>query len=133
ARGTGGGERGAAAIPADGVVVSGRGAAQEFLRGLKPDDQLEFRLESDPPVAPDTDVIGGGPTLVRDGRVVVSEDTEGFKPDVVAGRAPRTAVGIQGRRLLLVTVDGREPAISVGMSLLEVAELMRELGCTDAM
>jgi hypothetical protein len=127
------GEQGDGAIPADGVTLSARGAAQEFLRGLKPQDELQFRLEFDPPVPPSADVIGGGPTLVRDGRVVVKEDTEGFKPDVVAGRAPRTAVGFQGRRLLLVTVDGREPAISVGMSLVELAELMRELGCTDAM
>jgi hypothetical protein len=130
---TGIGEQGDSAIPADGVVLTARGAAQEFLRSLKPDDQLQIRLDFDPPVPPDTDVIGGGPTLVRDGRVVVKEDTEGFKPDVVAGRAPRTAVGYNGRRLLLVTVDGRQPAISVGMTLVELAELMRELGCTDAM
>src|SRR5439155_27294501 len=58
-------------IPADGVVLSGRGAAQEFLRDLKPDDEFQFRLEFDPPVPPGIDVIGGGPTLVRDGRVVV--------------------------------------------------------------
>ena len=122
-----------APIPAGGVVLSGHGGAAEFLRGLKVGDEVQLRLAFDPPVAADTDVVGGGPALVRDGRVVVMEDTEGFKADVVAGRAPRTAIGFNGRRLMLVTVDGREPGVSAGMTLVELAGLMRDLGCTDAM
>jgi hypothetical protein len=127
------GDRGDSPIPTDGVVLSGHGSAREFIRALKPGEELQLRLEFDPPVAPDTDVIGGGPTLLRDSRVVVATDTEGFRSDVVGGRAPRTAVGFNGRRLLLVTVDGRRPGVSVGMTLAEMAELMRELGCTDAL
>ncbi len=125
-------DRGDSPIPADGVVLSARGAAREFLRGLKAGDEVQFRLEFDPRVPADTDVVGGGPTLLRDGRVVVGDDPEGFKPDVVAGRAPRTAVGFNGRRLLFVTVDGRHPGVSAGMTLAELAALLRELGCTDA-
>ena len=127
------GEQGDGPIPADGVVLSGRRRGA----GVSPRPEAAGRAPAPAGVRPaggaGADVIGGGPTLVRDGRVVVTEDTEGFKPDVVAGRAPRTAVGFKGRRLMLVTVDGREPAISVGMSAAELAKLMRELGCTDAM
>lgn len=47
---------------------------------------------------------------------------------------PRTAVGIdrQQRWLTLVVVDGRQAKISEGMSLRELADLMAELGCHDA-
>jgi exopolysaccharide biosynthesis protein len=36
-------------------------------------------------------------------------------------------------RLLLVTVDGRHPGWSVGMTLPEAARLMRSLGARDAL
>jgi hypothetical protein len=48
---------------------------------------------------------------------------------------PRTAAGTdrEGRWLLLVVVDGRQPAYSEGMSDRELAELMAELGCFEAL
>jgi hypothetical protein len=47
---------------------------------------------------------------------------------------PRTAAGTdrEGRWLLLVVVDGRQPEYSEGMSERELAELMAELGCYEA-
>jgi exopolysaccharide biosynthesis protein len=46
---------------------------------------------------------------------------------------PRTAIGraIDGK-VLLVTVDGRQPALSAGMSLEMLAKLLREFGAQDA-
>jgi hypothetical protein len=48
-------------------------------------------------------------------------------------RHPRTAIGFNARHLFVVVVDGRLPWISLGMTLPELAELMRQLGCTDAL
>jgi exopolysaccharide biosynthesis protein len=50
-------------------------------------------------------------------------------------RHPRTAVGVSdgGRKLILVVVDGRKPERSVGLSLDELAELILQLGCDDAL
>ena len=49
-------------------------------------------------------------------------------------RNPRTAVGATADgRLLIVTVDGRQPGHSVGMSLRELAELFVRLGARSAM
>ncbi|HEU4752525.1 MAG TPA: phosphodiester glycosidase family protein, partial [Armatimonadota bacterium] len=48
-------------------------------------------------------------------------------------RHPRTAVGFNGRKLYLFVTDGRQPGYSIGMSLPEVAQVMKELGCTDAL
>src|SRR6185503_5497574 len=67
---------------------------------------------------------------------------EGFRPpkapaffrSFVAGRQPRTLAGVRADgTLLLVTVDGRLPGWSVGMTLPEAARLMRSLGAREAM
>ncbi len=49
-------------------------------------------------------------------------------------RAPRSAVGISadGSTLMLVAVDGRQTAYSVGVSLYELALILRDLGAYDA-
>jgi hypothetical protein len=79
------------------------------------------------------EAVGGHPMLVRDGRVLTDVDSAGNAG--FRGVNPRTAVGLAdgGRRLFLVTVDGRQPGFSVGISLRDLAELMRELGATDAL
>jgi hypothetical protein len=76
------------------------------------------------------------------GRWPVSADAEGFAPpqapsffrSFVASRNPRTLAGVRADgTLLLVTVDGRAPDWSVGMTLREAARLMRSLGALDAL
>ena len=47
---------------------------------------------------------------------------------------PRTAVGIApGHKLFILIVDGRQDLISEGMTTIEVADVLREYGCTDAL
>jgi hypothetical protein len=48
-------------------------------------------------------------------------------------RQPRTAIGFNSRYLFMVVVDGRVPWHSLGMTFPELAALMRQLGCTEAM
>jgi exopolysaccharide biosynthesis protein len=49
-------------------------------------------------------------------------------------RQPRTLAGVTADgRLLLVTVDGRDPARSVGVSFPEAAALLRWLGATQGL
>jgi hypothetical protein len=85
-------------------------------------------------------VVGGGPRILRAGRVAVAARAEGFAPvpsffrAFVAGRQPRTLAGVRADgMLLLVTVDGRAPGWSAGMTLPESARLMRSLGARDAL
>jgi len=76
-----------------------------------------------------TEAIGGGPNLVRNGIVEYTE--EGFP--WVTIRAPRTAVGLTADgKMLLVTVDGRRDS-ALGMTIPQLADLMRRLGCESAM
>lgn len=79
------------------------------------------------------EAVGGRPILARDSAIVADVDTEGAV-GFAAARHPRTAVGIaaNGRRLLLVTVDGRQRPYSDGMTLRELATLMLALGARDA-
>ncbi|MBV9468530.1 MAG: phosphodiester glycosidase family protein, partial [Abitibacteriaceae bacterium] len=75
-------------------------------------------------------VIAGSDVIVRDGQVSITGSSS-----FVRSRHPRTAVGIEpdGKTLVLVVVDGRQPGVAVGMSLPELADLMKQLGCRDAL
>ena len=60
-------------------------------------------------------------------------DAEGFAPDFGRGRHPRTALGVRADgRIVLAVVDGRQPKISVGMTIPELSALMAEWGCREA-
>lgn len=78
--------------------------------------------------------LGAGPRLLANGQLQVTAEEERFRPDVAMGRAPRTALGVTADGgLLLVTVDGRQGNLAVGMTLEELARLMLELGAKEAM
>lgn len=120
-------------IPAGHVVlVAGASAPQELkeaLLALRPGEEVEV----DPrlgPIHPE-EAVGGRPILVTDSVITLAaRSTTAFS----VTRHPRTAVGVSGdgRRIWLVTVDGRQPEYSVGMSLLETANLLRDLGAVEA-
>jgi hypothetical protein len=102
---------------------------------------LQIARRDQLPPSPSGDLLQAGPLLVRDGRSVIvdGEDTEGFSTgarqfdsDITAGRYPRAALGIDGRRLVAVACDGRTRRDS-GMTLGELADAMVGLGVTDAL
>ena len=78
--------------------------------------------------------VGGGPDLVRDGRIKVDGVEQGFSPSAfINKRHPRSAVGRTAEGdLWFVVVDGRQK-MSDGASLEELAKIMASLGCVDAM
>ncbi len=123
-------------IPSNGVVVSGHGLNKTKLSSLQVGDALQVNLQLTPAWMEEgvEQIIGGGPRLVRDGNLWITGEEEKIRADVTQGRAPRTALGITSDgRLLLVTVNGRQPNISVGMTLAELGNLLRELGAVQAM
>ncbi len=83
------------------------------------------------------EAIGGGPVLVTDGKINLTDKQEGFGISHVTTRHPRTAVGSYVRdnrpHLILLVVDGRQKMHSMGMSLNELAATMRDLGCSEAL
>ncbi|HEX9774690.1 MAG TPA: phosphodiester glycosidase family protein [Actinomycetota bacterium] len=125
---------GNARIPAVGAVLSGNGKAARALRALwramqagDAGREMLLRVETTPEV---TTAIGGVPVLVRDGRRVVEDDGGSF----VRSRHPRTIVGWNDAgEILLVAIDGRQPGYSAGATLVQAANVMIELGATDAL
>ena len=83
----------------------------------------------------DCDYVSAAPALIRDGVAVSDFLDESAKHEAGFSlrRHPRTAVGQRGDgTLVFVVVDGRQPELSVGMSLPELAELLLRLGVSDA-
>jgi hypothetical protein len=134
-------------VPRDGLLLTGTGDAARFLRDVAlPRSRAEIQLTLTSAgrqleLAQQTLVVGAGPRLLRGGRVAVAARAEGFAPPqapafygtFVAARQPRTLAGVRADgKLLLVTVDGRRPGWSAGMTLPEAARLMRSLGAREA-
>lgn len=74
-------------------------------------------------------ILSFGPALIEDGTVVVSEDDEVGKAKT---SNPRTAIGvIDDLHYMFVVSDGRTDE-SAGLSLLQLAEFIKEFGVTTA-
>lgn len=121
--------------PSTGTLVLAVPRDQQVLvSGLRKGTTVELAAE-----APEVNgiiayCIGGAPRIVRDGRVSVEAEQEHLSKNFATDRHPRTAVGVSrdGKMLSFVTADGRQPAVSVGQSLSELAEDLVRLGCWDA-
>ncbi len=115
------------------TVLSAHGEAAKTLRGLKVGDFVVINQTLGPVWDKTLHALGAGPMLVKDGSIYLTTKTEEFGSDVAGGRAPRTALGLtKDGNLLLVVVDGRR-ATSAGLTLLELAMFMQELGAVDAL
>lgn len=76
-------------------------------------------------------IISGGPYLIKGGEIYV--DMSAQKLAAIGGRNPRTAIGYtKDNHLIMLTADGREGS-SIGLTLMELAQLMKEFGCINAM
>ncbi len=119
---------GAIEIPEQGYVISG---PKEKLQPFFNAKNLELDIKTNPAWDDVKHIISGGPFLVKNGEIYV--DTQAQKLNSITGKNPRTAVGYtEDKNLILVTVDGREEN-SVGMTLNELANYMKSIGCTNAM
>ena len=80
------------------------------------------------------DIVGGAGLLIRDGRDVEDWSVEQFNQGFAENRHPRTMIGTApDGTIWLVTVDGRQPELSVGMSLVELRGLAHRLGLVNAL
>jgi hypothetical protein len=133
--------KGSSAIPLDGFVISTSGTAREWaLKNLRRGARVRLNLNLSPVETEAADswrkaasVIGGGPQLIRNGRVEITNAAEKILPSFVSDTHPRTAIAqLKSGQILLVTVDGRQPGESVGMSLTMLADLLIEFGAVEA-
>lgn len=104
------------------LIVARNEQVREALLQAQAGERVTITIDTPPFTEPVLQAVGGNRELVRDGRIVFEDQI----------RHPRTAAGFNDREILLVTVDGRQPGWSVGMTMAELAQLMLRLGCTDA-
>lgn len=78
--------------------------------------------------------IGGGPVLVHDGDIRITNKEEIMFVSGENDRHPRTAMGYtkDGRLIILIT-EGRNPGIAAGMTLQQQAEVLKSIGCVEAL
>jgi hypothetical protein len=112
-------------LPAGVLALTGREKGAVAVRELDVGDEVDvdYTLVPRSGHAPEI-AVGGSPIMFDATPVAGLDDRE---------RAPRSAVGnsADGRRLWLLTLDGRQ-SDSVGATLSELAQLLREMGVDDA-
>ena len=79
-------------------------------------------------------IVGGAGLLLLDGRIITDWKVEQLAQTFAQTRHPRTLVGTHADgSIWLVTVDGRQPRLSAGMSLFELRALVQRLGLRNAL
>ncbi len=115
-------------IPENGCVLAvSEGSSMFFSNNFEIGDEIKFDYYITPDISSADLAFGGGAMLVSDGVALKS-----FSHNIT-GYNPRSAIGISedGKKLYLVAVNGRQGE-SRGMSMTELALLMKELGCHTA-
>lgn len=80
-----------------------------------------------------TSAIGGSPVLLKDGAINITDSEELIAIDNTSSRA-RSAIGhTADGKVVLLAVEGNNPDGGAGLNLQELAELMKEMGCTAAL
>lgn len=123
---------GSMSIPAGQYVLSGHGTAATFVNGLKSGDKVTLTLDT--PLATGGEAVqmaGGQPIILQNGETLNTQNAL----DHLTALNPRTAVGYSADRtkLVLLVVDGRGRGGSVGVVSKVLADIMRYVGCSDAM
>lgn len=115
-------------IPQGSYVVSAPFSKIDEIQKLK---NLSLEINYPEEFRNSNHIIGAGPYLIRNEKIYVDITEE--KLTAVGGKNPRSAIGYtKDNSLIIVAVDGREKT-SVGMTLNQLANLMKSLGCTNAM
>jgi hypothetical protein len=133
------------------VWVNGRAVPGERFperhSGMRPalhaaDGAIVIARRRELPDTPSGDLLQAGPLLVEHGRIAFEEtgDAEGFSDaadqfdsDITQGRHPRAAIGLGDGHVTVVACDGRRSLMDDGLTMLELAGIMRDLECEVAM
>jgi exopolysaccharide biosynthesis protein len=135
-------QKGSNKIPSDGYILSASGKTREELKTiLKLGTRIIHFVKQSSPTDSTTgtlfgiaeDIIGGVPQLIENGKIEITWKQEKQSKEFVETRHPRTAVAkLKDGKFLMITVNGRS-AESVGINLLELAQMLLKFGAMDAM
>ncbi len=96
---------------------------------------LKLSTETEPLLRGVRTAISGGPILVKNGRAqrIKTVESGSYVFSSMHERHPRSAVGWNDDFYFLVSVDGRQGATSVGLTLEEFGQELAKLGCEHAL
>ena len=79
--------------------------------------------------------VGGGPVLLQNGEVKITNNEElKFAGKAIDDKHPRTCMGYtKDGRLIIMVIEGRHPGIAEGATLTQEAQLLKDLGCVEAL
>ena len=124
-------------LPTDAMVLSIGPSQLGKVPGVEPGALLDISTATTPDLAGVRMAIAGGPALIQNGKASgfapPSRQVGSYSERSKYERHPRSAVGWNDQYVFLVTVDGRQAGLSVGMTLTELTDYMVKLGCTEAM
>ena len=96
---------------------------------LEKGDRVYIEVEVNKQFASAVSAVGGGSVILVDGELAEDIADE----DLETRRHPRTALGMTADgEVMLFVADGRQSSYATGLTMVELAEAMRALGCTDA-
>ncbi len=125
-----------AVLSEDYIVLASNGTKADWVKtNLKPGDKIKIKLDYSKPNI--VEAVGAYSYLVKDGRTLSSQEmiNAGASSALVTSRRSRTAVGITAdNRIIAITSDGGTPSkgISDGITLVEMAQLMKDIGAVQA-
>ena len=125
-------------LPADAMVLSLGPILLANVPEVTPGAVVQISTATTPDLKGIKTAIAGGPVLIENGKpfsekAAPAGTARAYSERSKYERHPRSAVGWNATHIYLVTVDGRQPELSVGMTLAELADYMVKLGCTDGM
>lgn len=79
--------------------------------------------------------VGGGPVLLQDGEIAIANNEElKFAGRAIDDKHPRTAIGYTGNdKVIILVVQGRFPGTAEGATLTQEAQMLKEIGCKEAL
>jgi hypothetical protein len=79
--------------------------------------------------------VGGGPVLVQNGNIQITNNQEiKFAGKAIDDKHPRSAMGYTADgQLIFLIVQGRFPGKAEGATLTQLAQILKDIGCTEAL
>lgn len=115
-------------IPDNGYILTvSEGSSMFLANNFEVGDEVKIEITATPDIENTETAFGGGTMLIKDGEIApITHNVSGYNP--------RTAIGTDktGKIIYIVTVDGRQN-LSKGATLEQLADLMLEIGCYNAL
>jgi exopolysaccharide biosynthesis protein len=122
---------GSSNIPENGMLITIMGKKLLEPGNIPFIEGEEVKFSYEPYLGKEAQAYECGSWLVKNNKVVIGDRDPWV--GTLENRDPRTAIGIKpDGKVLLVTVDGRQPGFSLGMTGKELGDLMVSFGAKDA-